>query len=54
MVSDIYICLFEDEKWNKNSVQLIFWANLRSLVTLKKIAKENIVRFFFKQNHNKV
>jgi len=53
MVSDLFICLFEEEKWSKNNIYLMFWANLRSLVTIKKNAKEKLVKLFLKQKHKK-
>lgn len=54
LVSDIYICLFEQEKWNKNNLMLIFWSNLRSLVTIKKTINGDICKFYWKQKNKKV
>jgi hypothetical protein len=49
MVSDIFFCLFDQEKWNKNNLHLTFWSNIRSLVTIKKLIKGDTCRFFWKQ-----
>jgi len=54
MVSDIYICLFEQDKWNKNNLVLIFWSNLRSLVTIKKTINGDDCKFYWKQKNKKV
>jgi len=53
LVSDIHICLFEHVKSLKHTVQLVFWSSLRSLVTIRRNPKDNLVRFFFKQKHRK-
>jgi len=54
MVSDIFFCLFDQEKWTKNNLYLTFWSNIRSLVTIKKLIKGDTCRFFWKQkNKNK-
>ena len=53
MVSEIHICLFEIDKWSLSNVFLVFWANMRTLVTIKKYAKENTVKFFLKQHFKK-
>jgi hypothetical protein len=54
MVSDIFFCLFDQEKWTKNNLHLTFWSNIRSLVTIKKLIKGDTCRFFWKQkNKNK-
>ena len=54
MVSDIYICLFEQDKWTKNNLTLTFWSNLRSLVTIKKTINGDICKFYWKQKNKKV
>jgi hypothetical protein len=54
MVSDLYLCLFEPEKWSKNNLVLVFWTSLRALITIRKNVKEEIVKFYFKQKHRKV
>jgi len=54
LVSDIFFCLFDQEKWSKNNLHLTFWSNIRSLVTIKKLIKGDTCRFFWKQkNKNK-
>ncbi len=53
LVSDIYLCLFDQEKWTKNNLQMTFWSNIRSLVTIKKLIKGNTIRFFWKQKNKK-
>lgn len=41
MISDIFFLLFENDNimdiWNRNTVRLAFWSNLRALKTIKKI-----------------
>jgi len=54
MVSDLYLCLFEPEKWSKNNLVLVFWTSLRALIKIRKNVKEEIVKFYFKQKHRKV
>jgi hypothetical protein len=54
MVSDLYFCLFDQGGWNKNNLHLIFWSNIRSLVTIKKVIKGDTCRFFWKQKNKKV
>ena len=54
LLSDIYICIFEIQKWKKNSLLLIFWSNLRSLVTIKKTINADNCRFFWKQKNKNV
>jgi hypothetical protein len=49
MISDIFFCLFDQEKWTKNNLHLTFWSNIRSLVTIKKLIKGDTCRFFWKQ-----
>lgn len=53
MVSDIFFCLFDQEKWTKNNLHLTFWSNIRSLVTIKKLIKGDVCRFFWKQKCKK-
>ena len=54
MVSDLFFCLFDQEKWSRNNLNLVFWTNLRALVTIRKNVREEIVKFYFKQKHIKV
>lgn len=54
MVSDLYLCVFELEKWSRSNLILIFWTSLRALVTIRKNVKEEIVKFYFKQKHRKI
>ena len=54
LLSDIYICVFEIQKWKKNSLFLTFWSNLRSLVTIKKTINGDVCRFFWKQKNKNV
>ena len=55
MVSDLNFCLFDDDKWTiKNSVILVFWANIRSIVNMKRNIEENFVKFVFKEKYKKV
>jgi hypothetical protein len=54
LVSDLCFCLFDQERWNKNNLHLVFWSNIRSLITIKKIIKGNTMRFFWKQKNKKV
>jgi hypothetical protein len=54
MISDLYFCLFDQERWNKNNLHLIFWSNIRSVVTIKKIIKGDSCRFIWKQKNKKV
>ena len=41
IVSDLYFCLFEIDKKHKNSGTLTFWSNIKALITIKRIVKEN-------------
>jgi hypothetical protein len=54
MISDINICLFEQDKWNKNNLMLVFWSNLRSLVTIRKTINGDVCKFYWKQKNKKV
>lgn len=54
MVSDIYLLLFDEDKWSRFNLTLVFWTNLKSLVTIRKNIKEDLVKFYFKQKHRKV
>jgi hypothetical protein len=55
LVSDLNICLFEDDKWTlKNSATLIFWASVRSVLQIKRSIDENTVKFVFKEKYRKV
>lgn len=54
LVSDIFVCLFDQEKWNKNNLHLTFWSSMRSLVTIKKIMKGDTCRLFWKTKNKKV
>ena len=53
MVSDMFVCLFESESRFNSNCTLIFWTNLRSLVTLRKSIVGNSIRFFWKQRNKK-
>jgi len=48
MVSDMFMCLFETEIWS-NNLTLVFWSNLRSLITIRKGVIGNIMKFIWKQ-----
>jgi hypothetical protein len=54
LVSDIFFCLFDQEKWTKNNLHLTFWTNIRALATIKKTMNGDSVRFFWKQKNKKV
>ena len=54
MVSDLYLLLFDEDKWSRFNLTLVFWTNLKSLVTIRKNIKEDLVKFYFKQKHRKV
>lgn len=56
MISDLFICVFELDRWTlkSNNLTLLFYANIRSIISLKKIADENLVRFVFKDKYKKV
>jgi hypothetical protein len=54
MISDLYFCLFDQERWNKNNLNLLFWSNIRAIVTIKKFIKGDSCRFFWKQKNKKV
>ena len=41
IVSDLYFCLFEIDKKHKNFGALTFWSNIKALITIKRIVKEN-------------
>ena len=53
VVSDIFFCLFDQEKWTKNNLHLTFWSNIRSLITVKKLIKGDTCRFFWRQKNKK-
>lgn len=53
VISDIFFCLFEMEKWSKSSMILTFWSNLKSLITIKKLINTNTCRFFWRQSNPK-
>ena len=54
LVSDMFFCLFDQEKWNKNNLHLTFWSNIKALVTIKKTIQGDCCRFFWKQKVKKV
>lgn len=54
MVGDMFFCLFDQELWNKNNLQLTFWSNIRALITIKKTIQGEVCRFFWKQKNKKV
>ncbi len=49
MVSDMFVCLFEADNWDKSRLKLIFWTNLKSLITIRKNLVGNLVKFFWRQ-----
>lgn len=49
VISDMFFCLFDQERWSKNNLKLTFWSNIKSLVTIKKTVKGDLCRFFWKQ-----
>ena len=42
IVSDLYFCLFEIDNKNQNYGTLTFWSNIKALITVKRVVKENI------------
>lgn len=53
-VSDVFFCLYDQEKWTKNNLSLTFWSNIRSLVTIKKTVRGEVCIFYWKQKNKKV
>jgi len=53
MISDMFVCLFEQDGWTKSNLTLIFWANLKALVTIRKNIVGNTIRLCFKQKKKK-
>lgn len=37
LISDVYFLLFEQEKWSKNKLKLVFWASINSILIIRKI-----------------
>lgn len=54
IISDMFFCLFDQERWNKNNLHLTFWSNIRALVTIKKTVNGDLCRFFWKQKNKRV
>lgn len=54
MVSDMFFCLFEQERWTKNNLTLCFWSNIKALITIKKQISSDQCRFIWKQRNKKV
>ena len=48
VISDLYFCLYEIDKKNKNKGELTFWSNIKALITIKRIVKENICIFIWR------
>lgn len=48
MISDLYFCLFEVDKKNKNLATLTFWSNIKALITIRRIVKDNICVFIWR------
>ena len=48
VISDLYFCLYEIDKKNKNKGELTFWSNIKALITIKRIVKENICTFIWR------
>ena len=47
LISDIYFCLFDIEKKTKTCT-LSFWSNIKALITIRRISKENLLKFFWR------
>lgn len=47
-ISDIYFCLYEYDKKNKGNATLTFWSHIRALITIKRIVKEDIYHFYWR------
>lgn len=54
MVSDMFFCLFDQDRWNKNNLTLSFWSSIRALVTIKKHITSDVCRFYWRQKSRKV
>lgn len=53
MISDLYFCLFEVDKKNKNIGILTFWSNIKALITIRRIVKDNICIFVWRNKLEK-
>ena len=49
LISDVYFLLFEQEKWNKNKLTLVFWAAINSILIIRKILVNKMVFIHWKQ-----
>ena len=53
IISDIYFLLFDQEKNNKNSLILTFWASINSIKSIKKVLINKIILIHFSQRKKK-
>jgi len=49
----MFVCLYETERWSRSSLNLVFWTNLRSLITIRKSLVGNSIKFYWKQRNTK-
>lgn len=43
LISDLYFCLFDQDKKNKTKLILVFWASINSIISIRKILVNKIV-----------
>jgi ubiquitin-protein ligase len=47
LISDIFFCLFEYEFLYPSNLKLIFWSNIKALVSMKEYTKNGVCEFVF-------
>lgn len=53
LISDIFFCLFEYDFFSLNTCKLIFWSNIKALVSMREYVGNNICEFEFNIKYNK-
>lgn len=51
LISDVYFCLFDQDKKNKNKLTLVFWASINTIAVIKKILVNKIVFIHWAQKN---
>lgn len=53
-LSDLYICIYENNNQKNESIILEFWACFPSLINIEYLLTENVLKFLWRQRDLKV
>ena len=53
LISDIFFCLFEYDFFSLNNCKLVFWSNIKALISMREYVGNNICEFEFNVKYNK-